>query len=630
LNRRSLAAVVAILALATAAAAWADEEGRPRIFLEKRIFAETQGGKTSFYEVHTVRKGENLWKILSRGFTLPPGATASLLEDFRRANPEIANPNLLFPGQKIVVPTRVPSPPHPAVASGRAGEHRIEKGEWLIKILGARGVTRGDMSRYLKAVQDLNPSIRDVDRIIAGRTILLPERSYFDPDGGAPESILAKADAGIGDTPAPDPEGWERVSPSGTLTQDVPPQAPQEAFAAKPEAQLVRPETPHPASAATVTGPSADRTEGDPGSPKPAYRGLLMDLVAGLGETWRDRGTLYLPVSSGGEVVVNLEEVPVVRFSTGIQALIDFRGGLASGVGALIAETWTNYRVVSMAGADGPEEMIDRVLRAAGYHSVRDGRERPLVIGEEVTVVLPARWIVLRTPESLLSGEVVLVKEVPEKPSDALAGILKYADRVGIHVLPYAADPSSLEGFVVGLDGGEGGTEDSPPLTVPPGGLSAVDFALGFLGIPGQRDERIRIGDAEEGSFQLVIQPERVFKAGGRTYAVDTGAMSPALVALVEESGYAVFPVGGKEPGTRIFARILEAAGIASEERRDVLLAGGPGEGYEVRLTGTFLKAPDLLEEKGLRETVLVRGRVHAVTRTMLESLGVGIVDGSL
>jgi hypothetical protein len=629
LNRTSLAAVAVLLVLA-AAEARADEEGRPRIFLEKRIFAETQGEKTSFYEVHTVRRGENLWKILSRGFTLSPGATASRLEDFRRANPEIANPDLLFPGQKIVIPTHVPRAPHPAVAAGRAGTHRIEKGEWLIKILKARGVSRGDMSRYLEAVQELNPSIRDVDRIIAGRTILLPERTYFDPAGEAPESILAKADPGTGDTLDFDQDEREKATAIGTLSQDVPPEAPQDAFAAKPEAQLVRPEMPHPAAAATVTGPSAVSAEGDPGSPKPAYRGLLMDIAVGLGETWRDRGTLYLPVPSGGEVVVNLEEIPVVRFSTGIQALIDFRGGLASRVGALIAETWTNYRVVSMAGADGPEEMIERVLRAAGYHSVRDGREKPLVIGEEVTVVLPARWIVLRTPESLLSGEIVLVKEVPEKPSDALAGILRYADRVGIHVLPYATDPSSLEGFVIGLGGGKSGTDDLPPLTVPPGGLSAIDFALGFLGIPEQRDERIRIGDAGEGSFQLVIQPERVFQAGGRTYVVDTGAMSPALAALVEEAGYAVFPVGGKEPGSRIFARILETVGIASEERRNVLLAGGPGEGYEVRLTGTFLKAPDLLEEKGLREAVLVRGRVHAVTRTMLEDFGVGIVDGSL
>ncbi len=54
------AAAVAVLVLGWGAAR-AQEDELPRIFLEKKVFAETKSGKKSFYEVHAVEEGESLW-----------------------------------------------------------------------------------------------------------------------------------------------------------------------------------------------------------------------------------------------------------------------------------------------------------------------------------------------------------------------------------------------------------------------------------------------------------------------------------------------------------------------------------------------------------------------------------------
>jgi hypothetical protein len=257
---------------------------------------------------------------------------------------------------------------------------------------------------------------------------------------------------------------------------------------------------------------------------------------------------------------------------------------------------------------------------------VKEGISHPVVVGETVSVALPARWVLLRTEDSLLSGDLILLKEVPERPDPALLAVLRYARRIGLRVLPYADDPNAMEGFLVGIqeDASEGGVPVG--LAVPKtGGLPAVDFGLSLLGIAARTGERLRVG-GEGDAFRLVVSPERFFEAGGKKYVVDTGRMSPAIRSILRESGYAVFTAGKDVSGRDIFQRLMKAAGIASDERKEYLLAGGGKAGYEVRVTGAFLSLPGRSSEAG-RRIVLVRGKIHSATRALLGDMGVEIVE---
>lgn len=618
---RRKAAAVALCLFAAAAQA----EEMPRIFLEKRIFAETSEGKKSFYEVHTVSKGESLWKILEGISPLFPSNYHEALREFRRANPEVRDPGKLFPGQRIMLPTGAAAKARRMVESGKAVPHRVARGDALLRILAARGVPREERERYLSAVMELNESVRDVDRIYAGKTILLPTAAYF-----AEAPSVAASLSGPSAPPAEPAEGKPEEGPASAvaLTRDVPPQPGQEAIpAAKPDAQLVSPPPLQPEAGSLIASPSGggSATEIPPAPTGPVYRGLLSDLAAGLGEKWIDRGTLYLPIPTGGEVVLDLGDYPVVRLSTGVDLLVDFHGGLPADVRALITETWKNYRVVSMGGSSGPMEMLDRFLEAAGYHSAKEGKLRPLVIGEHLSIVLPADRIVLKTPQSLLTGEVFLLKEVSERPGENLSSVLRYAGRVGIRVLPFAVDRSASEGFLVGIDAEETDAV-APPEAVPGGGLATVDYALSFLGLPVTSEEKISIG-GKGSAFQLTVQPERIFDAGGKRYVVDAGKMSPPLRSIVRDSGYEIFSVGKEEGGRSIFRRILELSGIPFEDRERVLLFGGEDAGFEIRVTGTFLTSAEYLGGRKIRAAILVRGKIHTATRELMRRFGVEIVE---
>lgn len=613
-------AAAAILAIRFPAGARGEEE-RPRIFLEKKVFAETSDGKRSFYEIHAVEEGESLWKILSRN----PGFAAQdyglVLREFRRINPDVSDPDRLRPGQAIAVPSVPMRPTDPRVASGQAVPYKVAPGDALTKILAGRGVSRREMRDRIADVLALNDSIRDADLIYAGRTILLPA-------GKPPAKGTAEAPG-------------EEIASARAPGRDVP-ESPAAAGmpSAKPDARILEPPAGRSfardgGSGSPAPGDNAVAGETSPGTagpspfpaPKPPYRGLLADIVKGLGETWTDRGILYLPASSGDEVVLDIEEYPIVRLASGRHLMIDFRGSLSPRVRSLISETWDGYSVVSMADAAGAGEMIDRLLRGAGYHSVTS---RSIEIGEpgrNVWVVLPAGWVVLRGEESLLRGELILVKEVPEKPGPDLSAVLRFAARAGVRVLPYAVDPAAREGFLVALDG-EARDADPPPRVLPREGIEAFDFALDYLGVPKVPGEPLSLA-GPGGSFRMTVEPERIFDAGGKRYLVYGGTMAPALRSLVRESGYSVFPVGRDEPGISLFRRIQAALGLAGQDRRETLLAGGAEDGFEIRATGLFLTQPEWLGKRGLRAAGLVRGSIPPETRALLRDIRVEIVGWS-
>jgi hypothetical protein len=622
-------AAVILAVLLVASGSRGEEAERPRIYLEKKIFEESSMGRKTFYEMHTISKGETLWKILSGKSPLFPEDYPSLLREFLRANPDVKDPGKLLPGQKVFIPAALRLKTARLMETGKTVAYQIRWGDSLSEILAARGVRREDRPRYLAAVKELNDSIRDVDVILAEKTILLPTGEYFEkePVTVAEKSPEVPAPVGASAPPAvekPPPPAASAVA----LTREAAPEPGAEALtAARPESQVALPASPAPEASAVMTGPKAKEQVPPPlPQPKPPYRGLLADLTRGLGEKWVDRGTLYLPIPSGGEVVLNLEEYPVVRFSGGIHALIDFRGALPAEVRRLITETWKNYRVVPMDGASGAEEMVDRLLGASGYYSVKEGIAHPPVIGDSVSVTLPARWVVLRTSQSLLNGEIILIKKVPEKPAPELTAVLRYADRVGIRVLPFSFDPSANEGFLAGWEPAKEAEEEAPRGSLLREGLEALDTSLDLLGIPKAEEKRIRIGGGGN-SFLLTIQPERMFDAGGKRFVVDTGKMSPALHTIIQNSGYVVFVVEKGETGRSILQRLLAAAGIPVEERKDYLLAGGEGKGFEVRATGTFFTSREWLAGRNAREVVLVRGKVHSATRALAKEIGVEIVE---
>ena len=211
------------------AAAAQEGEDLPRIYFEKKVYSDTAGGKQSFFETHTVEKGDTLWKILERNEPLTPDRFAESLKEFRRANPKVADPSRLAPGQKILVPS---GGGQETKDDGRTVGYTVKRGDSLSKILSSRGVPRRERRKYLDAIREINPSVTDVNRIFAGKTLRLPTEGYFTPakPPAEPEKAIAAAEpakaAVAPDSPEPAPRVEPAVPPKGPEPENIVPPRP--------------------------------------------------------------------------------------------------------------------------------------------------------------------------------------------------------------------------------------------------------------------------------------------------------------------------------------------------------------------------------------------------------------------
>ena len=109
-------------------------------------------------KVHVVRRGDTLAKIALRY-----GVSVTALS---RAN-NLRNPNLIYVGQRLVIPTKGSAQPAANTASS-SSVHVVRRGDTLAKISQRYGVT-------IAALRKTN-NIRNVNRIYVGQRLQIPGR----------------------------------------------------------------------------------------------------------------------------------------------------------------------------------------------------------------------------------------------------------------------------------------------------------------------------------------------------------------------------------------------------------------------------------------------------------------------
>lgn len=109
-------------------------------------------------QLYTVVTGDSLFLIAQR--------FGVSLEALIAANPQIPNPDLIFPGQVICVPLMT-APPMPPVPHCPGAAYTVVQGDTLFQIARRFGVT-------LEALLAANPQITNPDLIFPGQVICLP------------------------------------------------------------------------------------------------------------------------------------------------------------------------------------------------------------------------------------------------------------------------------------------------------------------------------------------------------------------------------------------------------------------------------------------------------------------------
>lgn len=100
-------------------------------------------------QIHTVQKGDTLWKI-AKMYGVD-------FEELKAANPQLANPDLIMPGMKIIIPGDDEMRPY----------HVVKQGDTMWKIARMHGIT-------LQQLIAENPQIPNPDQLTIGMKVYLP------------------------------------------------------------------------------------------------------------------------------------------------------------------------------------------------------------------------------------------------------------------------------------------------------------------------------------------------------------------------------------------------------------------------------------------------------------------------
>ncbi len=103
---------------------------------------------------YVVQPGDTLFSLARRFGT----TVAAIMQ----ANPQITDPNIIFVGQIITIPTAVPPTPPPGTS-----RYVVQPGDTLSAIARRFGIT-------LQALRNANPQITNPDLIFPGQIIFIP------------------------------------------------------------------------------------------------------------------------------------------------------------------------------------------------------------------------------------------------------------------------------------------------------------------------------------------------------------------------------------------------------------------------------------------------------------------------
>ncbi len=162
------------------------QEDTAHLVLRKKAAAKNRPS------VHIVQKGDNLSTIIRRKLGKPASESPSVNRLVKKLNPQIRDPNLIYPGQAITLPRLAAEP-------GKTG-YVVRKGDSLSVILHDKlGIPPGEMARWIGLVKKLNPGLANPDRIYPGQTIFLPDKGTPARDAGeqaaSPEQEAQPAEA---------------------------------------------------------------------------------------------------------------------------------------------------------------------------------------------------------------------------------------------------------------------------------------------------------------------------------------------------------------------------------------------------------------------------------------------------
>ncbi|TFG93846.1 MAG: LysM domain-containing protein [Syntrophobacterales bacterium] len=292
-------------------------------------------------EPYTVKKGEYLFEIIRGKYNVSGGDIYEILKLVKRFNPQLKNMNVIYPGQKLLLPRKRSSdvPPPERLVPDELPDKKIEDsvlkyvvrgGDSISDIIHGLGNSYGEIYRVLGIVKRLNPKVKNFDRIYPGQTLLLPSVAHRE---------------------------------------------------ARP-----------PAESRDVT------------IPENKILPVISHIVSRMQGVVITDGSYCIPVPPSGEVKIDCSKVPVIEIPGGNTLLLDLSNRIPGDLKRIIESTWNTYRVIGVKEKEKVSSLLEKMVGATGVYTL-EKINRQTKIGDTPAVRVFIDWIVSKKAETRGAGK---------------------------------------------------------------------------------------------------------------------------------------------------------------------------------------------------------------------------------
>lgn len=495
-------------------------------FLYKSYTIRYDRGWDILCDPYVVQKYDWVLKLFKQKGEIAHEDFPEFLRIFKRINPHISDINTIRPGQYIMIPLRklrqgtlpgqstgivtipfVTISNKPETLKTHSAEYEVHEGDCVSILISRRFGAYGSKPYHegIKLFKLINPDIEDLDRILVGQMIRLP-----DPAIRNQPWYPSLFDRSVASTD------------NSSLDSSI-----------------------HPEIEASEL-PASDNGKDEPGSP-------LAEAALILNAKLYNKGAYYLPRPGREDFRIDLARMPLLELKDGTRILLPNDPNSREPEVDIIISALDNVKVVRLAADASVEQVFNAVFESLGITLLTS----PLSFSDHgVEVESRGKWIIA---EPLATGEpgrkvcISLIDHPGQHMPDSIARYLEQHDIVVKDVLigPKETNPnptiipSRNDENVVTIDASDQRTLVNDLLT-----------AMGYRYAP---NVSITFPYA---AIQVQAVSNLVTKRNGSLLLIDFGDFYGDAVAAIKKTGFDIIQVKNEDPLDTVIRKLLDALGL--------------------------------------------------------------------
>jgi len=486
--------------------------------------------------------------------------------------------------------------------------YTVKKDDYLWKILRDKGFIPGpDISELLSAIKGMNTSLKNLDLIHPGQTILIPlkivpKKSYE----SEVDEFFQKSVMGFSSLEGVNLENY-RVKPGDNISKvvmskyTIPPHYLYTEYLDlvhmfNPTMKNVDLIYPNQVIRLPIYSPEIVRvplekplkskrkmaepvvTARSQKSPKTLpLRRELRDIFDQIGEEWVDSGEQFIPLKSGGHVNLKADSFPTLNLRNGRMLIIDSHNELPEDIARLIESDWQAYKIVRLAPHENLKAVLDKLFAASGYHDVLGTGER-LKLRSDIDITLAGDWVIIPQKAAGDTPEDIIVLTLISTPMERTPLVVKrYLKRLRVTVVDYPDFSLSRKA-----------EEETPPEKIPfekRSRSSLPTLLLHLSGQPFSMDVKIPVYQSGETGFSLTIHADIFFSRAGSDCIIDTTGLSPDIIELLTKHRFRVLTLAGEKDPRKITELLLDFLDMEFDPRPHDFPVSSRDEARNITLT---------------------------------------------